>query len=89
MILSKNDRHWTMKVSDEGIGIDAADQSRIFDRFFRSDKSRTRTVGGHGLGLSIAKWITSIHGGTITVESEIGKGSTFTVQIPNEQAASI
>ncbi|MET1032476.1 sensor histidine kinase [Domibacillus tundrae] len=88
MRLSKSDRHWTVSVSDEGIGIDPADQSRIFDRFFRSDKSRTRTVGGHGLGLSIAKWIAGIHGGTITVESELGKGSTFIVQIPNEQVVS-
>lgn len=85
--LSQRDRHWTMSVSDEGIGIDAEDQSRIFDRFFRSDKSRTRTVGGHGLGLSIAKWIAGIHGGTITVKSEPGKGSTFTVQLPTEQQA--
>lgn len=83
--LSQRDRHWTMSVSDEGIGIDAEDQSRIFDRFFRSDKSRTRTVGGHGLGLSIAKWIAGIHGGTIAVKSEPGKGSTFTVQLPTDQ----
>lgn len=87
--LSQRDRHWTMSVSDEGIGIDEDDQSRIFDRFFRSDKSRTRTVGGHGLGLSIAKWIAGIHGGTITVKSEPGKGSTFTVQLPTEQQAGI
>lgn len=87
--LYQRDRHWTMSVSDEGIGIDEDDQSRIFDRFFRSDKSRTRTVGGHGLGLSIAKWIAGIHGGTITVKSEPGKGSTFTVQLPTEQQAGI
>jgi signal transduction histidine kinase len=88
MRLSKSDRYWAVSVSDEGIGIDPADQSRIFDRFFRSDKSRTRIVGGHGLGLSIAKWIAGIHSGTITVESELSKGSTFTVQIPNEQVVS-
>ncbi|OXS77400.1 sensor histidine kinase [Domibacillus enclensis] len=85
VMLSQRDRHWTMSVSDEGIGIDAEDQSRIFDRFFRSDKSRTRTVGGHGLGLSIAKWIAGIHGGTIAVKSEPGNGSTFTVQLPTDQ----
>ncbi len=88
MKLSQSDRYWTMAVSDQGIGIHPDDQPRIFDRFFRSDKSRTRTVGGHGLGLSIAKWIAGIHGGTITVESEPDKGSTFIVQIPNEQAVS-
>lgn len=75
-------RDWTMTVKDEGIGIDPADQERIFDRFYRSDKSRTRTLGGHGLGLSIARWIAGIHSGFITVESEPGKGSMFFVKIP-------
>lgn len=86
--LSESGRYWTMKVADEGIGIHPDDQPRIFDRFFRSDKSRTRSVGGHGLGLSIAKWIVDIHQGTISVESEPGKGSTFTVNIPKEKAVS-
>ncbi|WP_050180034.1 sensor histidine kinase [Domibacillus robiginosus] len=86
--LTESGRHWTMKVTDEGIGIHPDDQPRIFDRFYRSDKSRTRTVGGHGLGLSIAKWIVDIHQGAISVESEPGKGSTFIVTIPKEKAAS-
>ncbi|WP_309088437.1 HAMP domain-containing sensor histidine kinase [Domibacillus sp.] len=86
--LSETARHWTMKVTDEGIGIHPDDQPRIFDRFYRSDKSRTRTVGGHGLGLSIAKWIVDIHHGTISVESEPEKGSTFIVTIPKEKAVS-
>jgi signal transduction histidine kinase len=86
--LSETARHWTMKVTDEGIGIHPDDQPRIFDRFYRSDKSRTRTLGGHGLGLSIAKWIVDIHHGTISVESEPEKGSTFIVTIPKEKAVS-
>jgi len=69
-------------VEDTGIGIGQEDYQRIFERFYRSDKSRTRQIGGHGLGLSIAKWIVDTHQGTIKVSSEIGKGSTFIVQIP-------
>ncbi|OIK16485.1 two-component sensor histidine kinase [Bacillus sp. MUM 116] len=71
-----------MKVQDNGIGIEAKDLPYIFERFYRADKSRARQMGGHGLGLSIAKWIVETHQGTIKVSSEIGKGSTFTVFLP-------
>jgi signal transduction histidine kinase len=69
-------------VEDTGIGIKQEDFPLIFERFYRVDKSRSRAAGGHGLGLSIAKWIVDTHGGAIQLTSEIGKGSTFTVRIP-------
>lgn len=69
-------------VSDTGIGIAKEDQEKIFDRFFRVDKARSRVQGGSGLGLSICQWIVEAHGGEINVESEIGKGSSFIVRLP-------
>jgi len=69
-------------VSDTGIGIAKSDQPHIFDRFWRADKARSREQGGAGLGLSIAKWFVETHQGSIDVESEPGKGSTFRVRLP-------
>jgi heavy metal sensor kinase len=69
-------------VSDTGIGIAKEDQERIFDRFFRVDKARSRGQGGSGLGLSICKWIVEAHRGEINVESELGKGSSFIIKLP-------
>ena len=74
----------TCRVTDNGMGIAPADQVHVFDRFWRADKVRSRGMGGAGLGLSIAKWITECHGGTISVTSEPGKGSQFQIQIPNQ-----
>ena len=69
-------------VTDNGIGIADADQERIFDRFFRVDPDRSRASGGTGLGLSIVKLVTEAHGGSVSVWSKVGSGSTFTLRLP-------
>jgi heavy metal sensor kinase len=71
-----------VSVSDTGVGIPADEIPRIFDRFYRVDKARSKEVGGHGLGLSIVKWIVEAHHGSIHVQSHIGKGTTFFIRIP-------
>lgn len=69
-------------VQDSGVGIAKEDQGKIFERFYRVDKSRTRSQGGTGLGLAIAQWIVLQHHGSITVQSEPGDGATFRVELP-------
>lgn len=87
LFLSGEGTELGIAVQDTGIGIKKEDYQRIFERFYRSDKSRSRQMGGHGLGLSIAKWIVETHGGTIKVSSEVGRGSTFIVRIPHGHKA--
>jgi two-component system OmpR family sensor kinase len=77
-----------VEVSDEGIGISPEDQTRIFEPFFRSDRSRTRATGGVGLGLVVVRRIVDAHHGAIEVDSELGKGSRFTVTLPLVQPPS-
>jgi len=71
-----------LAVSDTGAGIPQADLPYVFERFFRSKLSRRANPGGSGLGLSIVRWIVEAHKGHVTVESVVGKGSTFTVHVP-------
>ncbi|RXT05384.1 sensor histidine kinase [Ammoniphilus sp. CFH 90114] len=80
--MMEKQRALRIMVQDTGVGIPAEDQDRIFDRFYRVDKNRSRQAGGTGLGLAIAKWIVEAHRGTIQVSSIPGEGTTFTVIIP-------
>lgn len=69
-------------VTDRGIGIAPSDQERVFERFFRVDKARSRATGGTGLGLAIVKHVAANHNGSIRLWSQPGTGSTFTMSIP-------
>jgi two-component system, OmpR family, sensor histidine kinase SenX3 len=77
-----DDDYVEITVSDNGIGIPAAELDRIFERFYRVDYARSRANGGTGLGLAIVKHIAAIHGGDVSVWSQLGQGSTFTIRIP-------
>ncbi|MBK3573611.1 HAMP domain-containing histidine kinase [Streptomyces sp. MBT65] len=73
----------TIEVADTGTGIPAEDLPRVFDRFWRAEKSRNRRTGGSGLGLAIVRRLTEAHGGTVTVTSTVGAGTVFTVRLPS------
>ncbi|HHY57793.1 MAG TPA: HAMP domain-containing histidine kinase [Chloroflexi bacterium] len=83
--LENRDGWVRISVADTGIGISPEQQALIFERFYRTDKARSREMGGSGLGLSIAQRIAQAHGGKITVESQLGVGSTFTLWLPAYQ----
>ena len=74
-----------IRFTDEGMGIAQKHLPRLFERFYRVDKARSRKLGGTGLGLAIVKHIAQAHGGSVSVESELGKGSTFTLHLPIQQ----
>lgn len=82
-----NGRDVDLWVRDTGSGIASEHLPHLFDRFYRVDKGRSRAEGGTGLGLSICRWIAEAHGGSISVESTLGQGATFTVWLPNRQPA--
>ena len=77
-----DDDYVEITVSDNGIGIPAAEVDRIFERFYRVDYARSRANGGTGLGLAIVKHIAATHGGEVSVWSQVGQGSTFTIRVP-------
>jgi two-component system phosphate regulon sensor histidine kinase PhoR len=80
--LALDGRHAMLDVEDSGIGIEPRDQERIFERFYRVDKARSRELGGTGLGLAIVKHVVRTHGGQVAVRSAPGVGSTFSVRLP-------
>lgn len=86
LTLSKEGTLLSIEVQDTGIGIKSEDLNHIFERFYRADKARSRQMGGHGLGLSIAKWIVETHKGSIEVVSKPGEGTTFLIKIPQIEA---
>ena len=75
-----------LEVTDSGIGISPQHQKRVFERFYRVDKARSQSLGGTGLGLSIVKNIVEKHGGTVSVRSQLGSGSTFIIRLPMDNA---
>ena len=75
-----------IRVRDEGCGIEKQHLERLFERFYRVDKARSRKLGGTGLGLAIVKHIMEAHGGRVSVESQPGRGSTFTLHLPRVPA---
>jgi two-component system sensor histidine kinase SenX3 len=82
-VLCRTDGQWVeLAVQDHGIGIPSRDFERIFERFYRVDRARSRETGGTGLGLAIVRHVASNHGGRVGISSREGEGSTFTLLLP-------
>ena len=81
MIFIDEDGHIIISVKDDGIGIEPGEQSRVFERFYRIDKSHSKKISGTGLGLSIVKHGAEYHGGYVTLESIPQKGTTFEIHL--------
>ena len=84
VVVGSHDGRATVAVTDTGIGISGADQAHLFDAFHRSSNLDALSIPGTGLGLAIARRIARLHGGDVRVESELGRGSTFTLVVPVE-----
>jgi two-component system, OmpR family, sensor histidine kinase BaeS len=84
VVVSAGEDVASVAVADSGIGIEPDDLEHLFDRFYRADASRSRRTGGSGLGLAITRHLIEAHGGEITVASEVGRGSTFTIALPRD-----
>ena len=80
--LTNGEKEAVCRIVDTGCGITEEDRLRIFERFYKADRSRERVKGGNGLGLSLVKKIVELHGGCVSVNSRVGEGSTFTVTLP-------
>jgi len=80
--VSLGDHLVTISVSDTGVGIEPEQQSRVFERFYRVDRGRSRESGGTGLGLALVRHVVERSGGTVALRSVPGKGSTFTLRLP-------
>jgi signal transduction histidine kinase len=80
--VQSDDGHCTIRVTDTGTGIPPADQGRVFERFFRGDRTRPQNAGGAGLGLPIARWIAEVHGGQLRLEHSDAQGSVFVAELP-------
>jgi signal transduction histidine kinase len=86
--VSARDRRVMVAVTDRGVGIPPSELDRVFERFYRGGDAHTRAVKGSGLGLTLVKEIVDAHGGTVRVESEVGRGSTLTVELPARRGQS-